>query len=66
VHVQEQDFESAVFSHVEDSQDEDIGIGDFVANFVISHQDAANFARLEFGKTGSQTRVGRNSFGARD
>jgi len=58
--------ESAVFAHVEDSEDEDVVFGYFVANFVIVHQNAANFAGLEFGKPGSQTRVDGDAFGARD
>ena len=51
---------------MEDSEDEDIGIGYLVANFIVSHHNSAYFARLKFGKPGSQTRVGGNSFRARD
>ena len=57
---------SPIFPHVEDSKDEDIGIGYFVANFIVSQQNSAYFARLEFRQPSSQTRVTGNSFRARD
>jgi hypothetical protein len=57
---------SPIFPHVEDSEDEDIGIGYFVANFKISHQKSAYFSRFEFCQPRSQMRVSRNSFRARD
>jgi hypothetical protein len=57
---------SPIFPHVEDSEDEDIGIGYFVANFIVCHQNSAYFARREFSQPSSQTRVSRNSFRARD
>jgi hypothetical protein len=57
---------STIFPHVEDSEDEDIGIGYFVANFIVSHQNSAYFAGLEFHQPSSQMRVSGNSFRARD
>jgi hypothetical protein len=57
---------STIFPRVEDSEDEDIGIGYFVANFIVAHQNPAYFARLEFSQPGSQVRVSGNSFRARD
>jgi hypothetical protein len=57
---------SPIFPRVEDSEDEDIGIGYFVANFIISHQKSAYFSRVEFSQPRSQMRVRRNSFRARD
>ena len=49
--------------NVEYPQDEDVASGHLVANLVISHQNLAYLARLEFCKPDSQTRVRWNSFG---
>jgi hypothetical protein len=57
---------SPIFSHMEDSEDEDIRAGYFVANFIVCHQNSAHFARLKFRQTSTQARMGGNSFGARD
>lgn len=57
---------SPIFAHVEDPEDEDIGIGYFVANFVVSYHDPAYFARPEFRQPNPETWVSGNSFRARD
>ena len=57
---------SPIFPHVEDFEDEDIGVGHFVANFIVSDQDSSHFTRLEFRQPNAQARVGRNSFCASD
>jgi hypothetical protein len=51
---------------VEDSENEDIGVGDLVSDFVVSDQNPAYFTRLEFSESGSQPRVSRNPPGAGD
>jgi len=51
---------------MEDSENEDIGIGDLVANFIVSYQNSAYFARLEFRQPSSQIWVSGNSFRAGD
>ncbi len=57
---------SPIFTHVEDSENEYIGVGHFVANFVVSYQDSAYFARLEFRQPCSEMWVRGNSFRTRD
>jgi len=60
------DIPSPIFPHVEDSEDEDIGIGYFVANFIVTHQDSAYFTRLKFRQPRSQSRVAGNPLRACD
>jgi len=57
---------SPIFPHVDDSEDEDIGIGYLVASFIVSHRNSAYFARLELRQSSSQRGVSGNSFRARD
>jgi hypothetical protein len=51
---------------VEDSEDEYIGSGYFVANFVVSYQKPAYLAGLEFRQPGAKARIKGNSFYACD
>jgi hypothetical protein len=51
---------------VEDSEDDDIGIGYFVSDFIVSHENSTHFAGLEFSQPSSQVRISGNAFRACD
>ena len=60
------EWRSAIFPNVKDSQYEDIGIRNFVANFIVTHYDSAHFAGLESREPRSQPRMRGNALCTRD
>jgi hypothetical protein len=56
----------SIFPDVENPENEDIGIGHFIANFVVAHQNSPHFAWLKFCESRPKTRISGDAFRARD